>query len=213
MFGAVENVRHTFRIAYRWEKKVFVSQFPLYHQAYFTKLKQTLLSGMACLVGGVWNCVFSQADWLIWMAKQVPLQWLCFYLQAEFGTCYVFCSWFRTIHGCNFSPAVWHKMKGGARAFHTQNCGVPDVHMFSLSSVQSRRTVWKWALYPCYSWRFGGSAAAVWFMFLHWFQQKLIHFTWAQMTSLHCLWRAVCWIWHQTEMYVPVFQTSFQFSI
>lgn len=130
------------------------------------------------------------------MAKQVLLQWLCFYLHLVM----FFWSWFRTIQGSNFSPAMWHKMNGVARAFHTQYWdGTKCSDVFSLSSVQSRRIVWKWALFPRYSWRFWGSAASVQFMFLHWFQQKLIHFTWAQMTSLHCLWRAVCWICYDTR--------------
>lgn len=59
LFGAVENVRGIHLGLLIGEgKKVFVSHLPLYHEANFTKLKQTLLSGVACLVGGIWNCIF-----------------------------------------------------------------------------------------------------------------------------------------------------------
>lgn len=85
-------------------------------------------------------------------------------------------------------------MKGYQELFIPSIVVVPDVPMFFLS-FQFR----KLTLYPCYSWGFWGSAASVQFMFLHWFQQKLIHFTWAQMTSLHCLWRSVYGICFDTR--------------
>lgn len=51
LFGAIENVRGIhLGLLIGEKKKVFVSQLPLYHEAHFTELKQTLLSGMACLV-------------------------------------------------------------------------------------------------------------------------------------------------------------------
>lgn len=39
-------------IAYRRKKRIFVSHLSLCNEAHFTKLKQTLLSSMACLVEG-----------------------------------------------------------------------------------------------------------------------------------------------------------------
>lgn len=47
LFGAIENVTRIHLGLLIGGKKVFVSQLPLSHEAYFTKLKQTFLSGMA----------------------------------------------------------------------------------------------------------------------------------------------------------------------
>lgn len=61
LFGAIENVTCIHLGLLIGGKKVFVSQLPLSHEAYFTKFKADLPFRHG-LVGGVWKCIFSQAD-------------------------------------------------------------------------------------------------------------------------------------------------------
>lgn len=177
LFGALENVRGIHLWLLIGWKKIFVSLLCI--EVYFTKLKQTLLSSIACFVERFRiGCEVRQpGSWL--MAKQVPLWCLCW--QGEFGTCYISWPWFRIIQGSNFSLAIWHKNERVAELYIPCIVVVPDVQtsVFFLVSIQSRGTARKWALYLCYSWRFWGSAVSGGFMFFHWFQEKLICFSWA----------------------------------